>query len=89
MSPYLLTGLCAALSVTTFLVYALDKRAARRRHWRVPEKLLHLLALLGGWPGALAAQQVLRHKTRKLQFQALFWTTVMLNLSFLWYLLHR
>lgn len=66
-------------SVVTFLVYALDKSAARRGRWRVEEGTLHALALAGGWPGALLAQQGLRHKSAKVQFLIVFWITVFLN----------
>lgn len=69
----------ALLSVVTFVVYAADKSAARRGARRVPESTLHLLSLLGGWPGALVAQQVLRHKTRKQSFRAVFFATVLVN----------
>lgn len=68
-----------ALSVVTYVVYAMDKGAAQRNGQRVPEKNLHLLALLGGWPGALLAQQHLRHKSIKQPFQKVFWLTVMMN----------
>lgn len=85
MSLHLLIGICVTLSIITFLVYALDKTAASQRRWRIPENFLHLLALLGGWPGALAAQQMLRHKTRKFRFQVLFWITILLNLGLVWY----
>jgi uncharacterized membrane protein YsdA (DUF1294 family) len=47
--------------------------------WRTAENRLHVLALLGGWPGALIAQQVLRHKSRKASFRFTFWVTVVLN----------
>jgi len=67
------------VSLMTFAWYARDKSAARRGARRTPENRLHLLALLGGWPGALMAQQQLRHKTRKLPFHVLFWATVALN----------
>jgi uncharacterized membrane protein YsdA (DUF1294 family) len=83
-----LLSLCAMLSIATFFVYAIDKKAARNGQWRIPESLLHLLALLGGWPGALAAQSILRHKWRKHRFMRVFWLTVGLNLGFLWWL-HR
>jgi uncharacterized membrane protein YsdA (DUF1294 family) len=46
---------------------------------RTPESTLHLLSVLGGWPGALVAQQMFRHKSRKLEFQIVFWLTVLLN----------
>jgi len=63
----------------TFIVYAVDKAAAMRNAWRNPENTLHLLALAGGWPGALIAQQTIRHKLSKPSFQAVFWVTVALN----------
>lgn len=57
------------INVITFLVYGEDKRRARKNKWRIPEKTLLLLALLGGAPGALAGMQVFRHKTRKNLFR--------------------
>ena len=70
-----------AASVITFMVYALDKSAARQGNGRrrVPERTLHLLGMVGGWPGALLAQKLLRHKSRKRAFQIVFWMTVALN----------
>ncbi|WP_152223926.1 DUF1294 domain-containing protein [Pseudomonas sp. SCB32] len=69
-------------SVLTFLAYWRDKRSAERDAWRTPEQSLHLLELLGGWPGALLAQQVFRHKTRKLSFQLVFWAIVLVHQLF-------
>ncbi len=71
---------CGFLSLVTYAVYALDKTAAGQGRRRVPERTLHLLALLGGWPGALLAQQRLRHKTSKTRFLLLFWLTVGINI---------
>ena len=71
--------LVSVLSVVCYLVYWLDKRAAQLDQWRTRERSLHLLAVLGGWPGALFAQGRLRHKSRKLGFQVVFWISVMLN----------
>jgi uncharacterized membrane protein YsdA (DUF1294 family) len=48
---------------------------------------LHLIALAGGWPGALLAQKVLRHKSSKQSFQVVFWVTVLLNCAALSWLL--
>ena len=53
------------INVLTFLAFAWDKRAARRHRTRVPERRLHLLELLGGFPMAWAAIFTLRHKSRK------------------------
>jgi uncharacterized membrane protein YsdA (DUF1294 family) len=69
--------LCA--SSAAFLAYALDKKAARRRRRRISENTLHLLALFGGWPGALLAQQLLRHKSSKPSFRRAFLGTVLIN----------
>jgi uncharacterized membrane protein YsdA (DUF1294 family)/cold shock CspA family protein len=69
----------AALSAITFLAYAVDKSAAQAGRWRTKENTLHLLSLVGGWPGALLAQQTLRHKSRKTSFRIVFWITVLLN----------
>lgn len=69
-------------SVLAFFAYWRDKRSAERDGWRTPEQSLHLLELLGGWPGALLAQQLLRHKTRKLSFQLVFWAIVVLHQVF-------
>jgi uncharacterized membrane protein YsdA (DUF1294 family) len=74
-----------AMSALCFCSYALDKSAARRGERRTPESRLLVLGLLGGWPGAVLAQQWLRHKTVKQPFRKLFWCTVAANLAcFLW-----
>jgi len=77
--PAWVAGLYLVASVVSFLAYAVDKSAARGGGRRTPEGTLHGLALLGGWPGALLAQQVLRHKSSKASFRQAFWATVGLN----------
>ncbi len=74
------------ISVMTFIVYLVDKTAAQQNRWRIPEKTLHLLSLVGGWPGALLAQRLLRHKTQKISFQLVYWATVGFNLAGLFFL---
>lgn len=76
-----LAVLYAVASVACFIAYALDKSAARKGRRRTPERTLLLLGLAGGWPGALAAQQWLRHKSSKTSFLAMFWFTVVLNVA--------
>jgi uncharacterized membrane protein YsdA (DUF1294 family) len=66
-------------SLVTFAVYALDKWAAVRGARRVSERMLHWFALVGGWPGALLAQRLLRHKTRKPFFRTMLRLTIGLH----------
>jgi hypothetical protein len=75
----IILGVHVAVSVVTFTLYAYDKIRAGAGGRRVPERTLHLLALFGGWPGAFAGQQILRHKTRKLPFQIVYWMTVAIH----------
>jgi uncharacterized membrane protein YsdA (DUF1294 family)/cold shock CspA family protein len=77
--PNWVAALYGGLSAATFVVYWADKSAARSGAWRCSEETLHLLALAGGWPGALLAQQLLRHKSTKRSFRQVFWGTVLLN----------
>ena len=79
--PLWLAALYAVASGATFFAYAADKSAAASGSWRTPESTLHALALAGGWPGALLAQQFLRHKSTKREFRQVFWATVVLNLA--------
>lgn len=85
--PWYLPGAYGAMSLMTFVMYAVDKGAAGSGNRRVPEARLHLFELLCGWPGALVAQQVFRHKTRKTSFQVSFWFHVILNVAVLGWLL--
>lgn len=75
--------LYGALSMALFIVYGLDKWNARRGGARVAETSLHLIALMGGWPGALLGQHIFRHKTAKPAFLRWTWAMVALNLLLL------
>lgn len=68
------------LSCVTFTAYLIDKMAAEQGKRRISETTLHGLAFLGGWPGAYAAQRILRHKTVKQPFQLVFILCVALNI---------
>jgi uncharacterized membrane protein YsdA (DUF1294 family)/cold shock CspA family protein len=74
------------VSVLTLLVYWFDKSAAQHGRWRTKESSLLLLGLAGGWPGAVVAQALLRHKSRKVSFQVPFWGTVVMNCAALGWL---
>ena len=79
--PPAVWGAYMAMSMATFIVYAGDKRAARLGQPRVPERTLHGLALACGWPGALLAQQLLRHKSAKSEFLRRFWFAAGANVA--------
>jgi len=74
-----LTTVYLAASSLAFAAYGVDKAAAIGGGWRIPEAFLHLLGFAGGWPGALVAQRVFRHKSRKVSFQVAFWIVAALN----------
>lgn len=57
------------INTVAYLVMSDDKRRARQRRERTPEKTLFLLALIGGALGVLLAMNVKRHKTKHLSFR--------------------
>jgi uncharacterized membrane protein YsdA (DUF1294 family)/cold shock CspA family protein len=77
--PLILT---IGMSAISFVLFAVDKTKAKAGTWRIPESSLHLLELLGGWPGSLLGQQAFRHKTQKKSYQLVFWVIVLLNAWF-------
>jgi uncharacterized membrane protein YsdA (DUF1294 family) len=74
-------GIVLVMSLACFIAYGWDKRSASNGNRRVPEQTLHILALLGGWPGALLGQRLFRHKTKKLSFLIVFWCVVLLHVA--------
>lgn len=79
--PMAVATLYPLASLVTFMAYALDKSAAKSGQWRTQESTLFLMGLAGGWPGAIFAQQLFRHKSSKRDFQTFFWLTVIVNCS--------
>ncbi|BDR33818.1 hypothetical protein PDY_08660 [Photobacterium damselae subsp. damselae] len=85
--PLFLFVIYCVMSLVTFLFYWKDKRAAVRGEWRIPEKTLHIMELACGWPGALVAQQTLRHKSQKQPFKLILWMAIVANSAiFIWLL---
>ena len=72
-----------SVSLLLFCVYAFDKSAAMNRRYRTPEATLHLLSMLGGWPGALVAQSLFRHKTAKISYRVTFFFIVAIHVVLL------
>lgn len=79
--PHWVAGLYLTASLVCYLAYRSDKAAAQAGRWRTAESTLILLGLVGGWPGAIVAQQVLRHKSNKAAFRASFWSSVAVNVA--------
>ncbi len=75
----LIVALHAVASLVALVLWGFDKRRAIRGERRVPEATLFLVALLGGWPGALAGSSLFRHKSSKLSFRLVLWAIVALH----------
>ncbi len=87
--PVTLLAAYSLFSGAALLMYGADKTAAEQGRWRTSESTLHTLALIGGWPGALVAQRVFRHKTTKEPFRTVFWVTVIANCVALAWFVHE
>lgn len=79
--PAVVGAVYLGASMICFLAYAIDKSAARAGRWRTTENTLLLCGLACGWPGAVLAQQWLRHKSSKTAFLVKFWLTVVFNVA--------
>ena len=69
---WVIVGLAAYLvviSLIAFITFGVDKKRARKHGWRIPEKALFLLAILGGSIGAILGMLIFRHKTKKWYFR--------------------
>ncbi|HPF15083.1 MAG: DUF1294 domain-containing protein [Planctomycetes bacterium] len=68
-------------NASAFAIWALDKHQARKGGWRVPERALHTMAVLGAAPASLAAMSILRHKTQKRFFTTFYSILLVLQLA--------
>lgn len=87
--PVTVLAAYSLFSVVAFVTYGADKAAAKQGQRRTPESTLHLLAVVGGWPGALVARKAFRHKTVKQPFRTVFWLTVLVNCAALAWLVYQ
>lgn len=78
-----------AISAVCAGAYWVDKRRARRDRPRIPERRLHLLEFVGGWPGAVLARRAFRHKTKKPAYRLRFWLIVLLHLGVIGFAVYR
>ncbi|MFG0306615.1 MAG: DUF1294 domain-containing protein [Phycisphaerales bacterium JB040] len=84
MLPYA-AAIYLLMSCITAIALIRDKHAANRNTRRTPEKTLHTLELLGGWPGSLLTRQLIRHKTRKRPYRLTLYAIITLHTA-LWIL---
>ncbi len=75
------------INISTFFAYMVDKRAAIRGAWRVPERDLHTLEFLGGWIGAFFAQRIFRHKISKKSYQLTYKLMIVMELAAIYFIL--
>lgn len=88
MPALIFLALLLIVSFVTFVLYGLDKYKAKRKLWRIPEKVLIGCSLLGGAIGGLAAMSLFRHKTKHNYFWVaniigLVWQIALLLLLFI------
>lgn len=79
--PLAVAAVYVGASVICFGMYALDKAAAKAGRWRTSEATLLLWGLACGWPGAILAQKLMRHKSHKPSFRSRFLLTVAVNIA--------
>ena len=76
-----------AINIIGFLAMFIDKKKAERGDWRIPEKTLFILTLLGGGIGTIAGMYTFRHKTKKLKFTIGFPTILIAQIVIAIYLI--
>jgi uncharacterized membrane protein YsdA (DUF1294 family) len=79
VDPLFFYGALIVVNIATALAFWNDKRAASTARRRVPEAMLHLLELLGGWPASFYSQRLFRHKTAKRSYQIICWIIIALH----------
>lgn len=76
-------------SIIAFVMFWRDKQLAKSDLQRIPERTLHTVAILGGWPGSVLGQQLIRHKSQKLSFRFALWAIVILHGAILTFLTYK
>lgn len=87
MIKIIITVFMVIMSVIAFAAFGLDKYKAMSNRWRIRERTLFLLALLGGGPGAFLGMKFFHHKTRHKEFSVglpVIMAIQLLILGFIW-----
>ena len=56
------------INIIGFLIMYIDKQKAKKGKWRIPEKTIFIITVLGGGIGTISGMYAFRHKTQKLHF---------------------
>ena len=75
------------INIIGFLAMLIDKKKAQKGAWRIPEKSLFVITLLGGGIGTIAGMYTFRHKTKKLKFTIGFPTILIAQIVIAIYLI--
>lgn len=84
-----IVGMLVVVNLAGFIVTGIDKNRAKKKKWRVPEKVLFYLAVLGACPGIYTAFWVFRHKTKKWYFIYGIPLIFLIQAAVLYYLIKR
>lgn len=79
MNNYIIAYLIV-INLTSFILFALDKKRSLRRKWRIPESTLIFVSLMGGAVGSLLGMKLFKHKTKKLKFTILVPISLIINI---------
>ena len=74
------------INTTTFIMFAIDKKRARKKEWRIPETWLLLSSLLGGSLGGIISMKIVNHKTKKPKFLIGMPMLLAINILLIYYL---
>lgn len=85
---YIITGFLIIISIIGFILMGIDKNRAVRRQWRIPERTLLMIALIGGGLGSFLGMYTFRHKTKHIRFLIIVPLSAILYLILLLKLYH-
>lgn len=82
VTTLVIAAIYTIMSLICFILFYIDKKRSETNGWRIAEYYLHLVELLGGWPGALLGQKYIRHKTQKWKYKLVLWAIILVHAAF-------
>ena len=79
----------ALINLLAFIMFWVDKRAAQNGQWRISEKALIIVSMLGGSVGSLVSMNIFRHKTKKMKFILGIPIILILQIAFIIYMCYN